>query len=74
MRTSENQFATASGDLISRAFADAVLQLMANRAQRLELGRAGREMVERRYRWDSVVDRLEEFHARLVAMHSAGAR
>ena len=58
----------------SRSFADAVLQLMADRARRLELGRAGRELVERQYRWDSVVDRLEGFHARLVAEHSAGAR
>jgi glycosyltransferase involved in cell wall biosynthesis len=58
----------------SRAFADAVLQLIADRARRLELGRAGRDLVERQYRWDSVVDRLEGFHARLVAEHSAGAR
>lgn len=58
----------------SRAFADAVLQLMADRSRRLELGRAGRELVERQYRWDSVVDRLEGFHARLAAEHSAGAR
>jgi glycosyltransferase involved in cell wall biosynthesis len=58
----------------SRAFADAVLKLMADRSRRLELGRAGRELVERQYRWDSVVDRLEGFHARLAAEHSAGAR
>jgi len=57
-----------------RAFADAVLQLMSDRPRRLELGRAGRELVERQYRWDSVVDRLEGFHARLVAEHSGGAR
>jgi glycosyltransferase involved in cell wall biosynthesis len=58
----------------SRAFADAALTLMADRSRRLALGRAGRELVERQYRWDSVVDRLEGFHARLAAEHPAGAR
>jgi len=38
------------------------------------MGRAGRQLVERQYRWDSVVDRLEGFHARLVADRSASAR
>jgi len=58
----------------ARGFADAVLQLQADRARRLEMGRAGRQLVERQYRWDSVVDRLEGFHARLVADRSASAR
>ena len=57
-----------------RAFADAVLKLMADRSRRLELGRAGRALVERQYRWDTVVDRLEGFYDRLAAEHSAGAR
>jgi glycosyltransferase involved in cell wall biosynthesis len=57
----------------SRAFAGAVLKLLVDRPRRLELGRAGRALVERRYRWDSVVARLESFYNELLAVRSPGA-
>jgi glycosyltransferase involved in cell wall biosynthesis len=57
----------------ARAFADTVLNLLIDRPRRLELGRAGRELVERCYRWDSVVARLESFYNELIAIRSAGA-
>jgi sugar transferase (PEP-CTERM/EpsH1 system associated) len=56
-----------------RAFADAVLQLLADRERRLALGRAGRALVERNYRWESVVERLESFYNRLLARRTSSA-
>jgi glycosyltransferase involved in cell wall biosynthesis len=55
------------------AFADAVLRLLADRERRLELGRRGRALVEARYRWETVVERLEGFYDRLLAVHSVSA-
>jgi polysaccharide biosynthesis protein PslH len=57
-----------------RAFADAVLRLLADRERRLELGRKGRALVERQYRWETVVGQLEDFYERLLAARSASAR
>jgi glycosyltransferase involved in cell wall biosynthesis len=56
-----------------RAFADAVLQLLADRERRLALGRAGRALVERHYRWDTVVERLEGFYDRLLDLRRSSA-
>ena len=50
-----------------RAFADAVLQVLEDRAMALRLGRHGRALVECRYKWETVVGRLEEFYDRLLA-------
>jgi len=54
-----------------RAFADAVLRLLDDRERRLELGRKGRALVERQYRWETVVERLEGFYERLLAVRSS---
>jgi sugar transferase (PEP-CTERM/EpsH1 system associated) len=49
------------------AFADAVLQLLGDRDMALRLGREGRALVERRYRWETVVEGMEELYDRLLA-------
>jgi len=54
-----------------RAFADAVLRLLDDRERRLELGRKGRALVERQYRWETVVEQLEGFYERLLAVRSS---
>ena len=55
------------------AFADAVLRLLADRERRLELGRKGRALVDRHYRWETVVERLEGFYDRLLALRPPNA-
>jgi polysaccharide biosynthesis protein PslH len=50
-----------------RAFADAVLALLNDQTRARTLGRQGREFVERQYKWETVVNRLENFYDRLLA-------
>jgi glycosyltransferase involved in cell wall biosynthesis len=54
------------------AFADAVLKVAADGELAGRLGRAGRSLVERRYKWESVVDQLEAFYDRLLAGSGSG--
>jgi glycosyltransferase involved in cell wall biosynthesis len=49
------------------AFADAVLSVTADDDLAARLGRQGRTLVEEHYKWESVVDRLEDFYRRLIA-------
>jgi glycosyltransferase involved in cell wall biosynthesis len=56
-----------------RPFADAVLALLNDRARARTLGRRGREFVERQYKWEAVVNRLENFYSRLLAERPARA-
>ena len=44
------------------AFAAAVVRLLENPAEAAAMGRRGRALVERRYRWDQSVAELERFH------------
>lgn len=53
-------------------FADAVLQVLEDREQAAALGRRGRELVEARYKWESVVERLEAFYRELAAGRERG--
>ena len=46
-------------------FADAVLTVLGDRTRAAELGRRGRELVESRYTWESVVELLEAFYEEL---------
>ena len=48
-------------------FADAVLKLSSDREMAARLGRAGRALTERRYKWEAVVGQLEAFYGRLLA-------
>jgi polysaccharide biosynthesis protein PslH len=48
-----------------QAFAEAVLELVGNRDHAARLGKHGRTLVEQRYKWESVVDQLEDFYRRL---------
>jgi glycosyltransferase involved in cell wall biosynthesis len=57
-----------------RAFADAVLGLLGDRDVRLGLGRQGRALVERQYRWETVVEKLEGFYDRLLTAQRATPR
>jgi len=50
-----------------QTFADAVLSLMNDRERAARLGRRGRLLVEQRYKWESVVGRLESFYSDLLA-------
>jgi sugar transferase (PEP-CTERM/EpsH1 system associated) len=50
-----------------RAFADAVLNLLTDREMAARLGRQGRALTERRYKWEAVVGQLEAFYDRLLA-------
>jgi glycosyltransferase involved in cell wall biosynthesis len=50
-----------------RAFADSVLKLSDDRELAAKLGRQGRALIERQYRWETVVDRLEAFYGRLLS-------
>lgn len=50
-----------------QAFADAVLKVTADAELAARLGRQGRALVEERYRWESVVERLEGFYDGLLA-------
>jgi len=56
-----------------RAFADSVLQLLNDRELAHKLGREGRSLVERRYTWETVVNRLEGFYTQLLAALPAGS-
>ncbi len=47
-------------------FAAEVTRLLGNPDQRLKMGEAGRELVERRYGWDNLSQRLEEFLMHLL--------
>jgi len=47
-------------------FAQEILRILADESLMDRLGRAGRTLVETRYRWEAVVDRLEEFYWRLL--------
>jgi sugar transferase (PEP-CTERM/EpsH1 system associated) len=49
-----------------QSFAGAVLRLMDDAAVAETLTAAGRDLVERRYRWESVVDVLAAFHLELL--------
>jgi hypothetical protein len=40
--------------------------------QRMRLGRAGRDLVEREYGWQAIVQRLERFHERLLTASARG--
>jgi glycosyltransferase involved in cell wall biosynthesis len=51
-----------------QGFADAVLTVLGNHTRATELGRRGRELVESRYKWESVVQRLEAFYEELEAI------
>jgi glycosyltransferase involved in cell wall biosynthesis len=50
-----------------RSFADSVLRLSSDRELAARLGRQGRALVERQYKWETVVDRLEAFYGRLLS-------
>jgi glycosyltransferase involved in cell wall biosynthesis len=54
-------------------FADAVLQLLRDRALAERIGREGRSLVESRYTWDTVVSQLEGFYDRLLAAGAPAA-
>ena len=47
-------------------FADAVLELMSDRALSRTLADQGRALMLARYRWEHVVETLEQFYARLL--------
>ena len=46
-------------------FANAVLRLFADESLAVTLGRQGRDLVQRRYTWESVTERLEAFYHEL---------
>ena len=48
------------------AFAAETARLLTGRAVARELGRRGRELVEREYSWPVVGDRLEQFHTQVI--------
>ena len=48
-------------------FADQIVHLLENQAERRRLGQAGREFVERRHDWKTVVSMLEEVYAEMLA-------
>lgn len=48
------------------AFADAVLELMTNADLARRLSEHGRALMERQYRWETAVEALEAFYARLA--------
>jgi glycosyltransferase involved in cell wall biosynthesis len=49
-----------------KTFADSVLALMDNPRLRLTLGKRGRMLAAEKYRWETVVEGLETFYARLL--------
>jgi glycosyltransferase involved in cell wall biosynthesis len=50
-----------------QAFADAVLNVGSDAGLAGRLGRQGRALVEQKYKWESVVSRLEDFYRRLLS-------
>ncbi len=48
------------------AFAQMVARLMSDRDAARDLGRQGRQLVEREYSWEVVARRLEEFHTQFI--------
>ncbi len=52
-------------------FADAVIRLLADVALRRRLGAAGRVLVARDHLWSTSVDRLDEFHDRILERSAA---
>jgi sugar transferase (PEP-CTERM/EpsH1 system associated) len=54
------------------AFAERVVRLAEDVAERRRLGRAGRSLVEQRYGWETAVALLEEVYADLLAEQGAG--
>jgi sugar transferase (PEP-CTERM/EpsH1 system associated) len=50
-------------------FADAVLRCLRDPGLRARLGRRGRALVERRYRWEAIGDGLSGFYRKLVTRH-----
>lgn len=56
-----------------RGFADAVLNVTADDDLAGRLGRQGRTLIEKHYKWEAVVDRLETFYNHLLA-DTAGRR
>jgi glycosyltransferase involved in cell wall biosynthesis len=56
-----------------RAFANSVLELLANRVLANKLAAQGRELVEHRYRWETVVEGLESFYVELLQATPVGA-
>jgi glycosyltransferase involved in cell wall biosynthesis len=55
------------------AFAASVATLLADRRAAAALGKNGRRLVERQYRWDTVVGRLEQFYDRVLAAAGVGS-
>lgn len=49
------------------AFAAAVLRLMDDQASGVELARRGYALVQERYRWETITDRLEQLYEELVS-------
>jgi glycosyltransferase involved in cell wall biosynthesis len=55
-------------------FAEAISSLLADRARRIELGRAARAWAVENLRWDERLDDLDALYERLLASRSARAR
>mgnify|MGYP003478751998 FL=1 len=55
-------------------FADAVLELMSDSALSHTLAVQGRALMLARYRWDHVVETLEQFYARLTSDAASPSR
>jgi sugar transferase (PEP-CTERM/EpsH1 system associated) len=55
-------------------FADAVVELLKNPDLRARLGRQGRDLVVRRYRWETLADDLERFHQAVLARKTSTSR
>lgn len=51
-------------------FADAVLRLLGNESLRAKLAANGRKLVQGRYEWDPIGERLERFLYQVVEMHA----
>jgi glycosyltransferase involved in cell wall biosynthesis len=55
------------------AFANAVLELLDNKALAATLAHQGHELVERQYQWKTVVDNVEAFYGELLQARSGKA-
>lgn len=59
-----------AGRILSKdpeAFASAILELAGDRDQVRAMGRAARELVEREYNWDRILDRYESLYSEIAA-------